>query len=51
MPHFQGQLAAPAASHDWATGKRAEIFGRTGQAMMNAITAHVEEKATAEGQN
>jgi limonene 1,2-monooxygenase len=44
MPHFQGQLAAPRRSHDWASGKRAEIFGRAGQAMMNAITKHVEER-------
>ena len=44
MPHFQGQIAAPRASHDWATAKRGEIFGRAGQAMMNAITKHVEER-------
>ncbi len=45
MPHFQGRLAAPRTSHEWATGKRNEIFGRAGQAMLNAITAHVDEKA------
>lgn len=45
VPHFQGQLAAPRVSHDWATGKRGELFGRAGQAMMNAIQTHVEEKA------
>jgi limonene 1,2-monooxygenase len=50
IPHFAGQLAAPRTSHDWATGKRDELFGRAGQAMLNAITSHVEEKAaTAEG--
>jgi limonene 1,2-monooxygenase len=45
MPHFQGQLAAPRASHDWAVANRNELFGRAGQAMLNAITAHVDEKA------
>ncbi|HYD10131.1 MAG TPA: hypothetical protein VEA78_08515, partial [Acidimicrobiales bacterium] len=51
MPHFQGQLASQRRSHDWATAKRGEIFGRAGQAMMNAITKHVEETggATAGG--
>jgi limonene 1,2-monooxygenase len=44
MPHFQGQLGAPRTSHDWATQKRGEIFGRAGQAMMNAIQQHVQEK-------
>ena len=49
IPHFQGQLSAPTVSHDWATAKRGELFGRAGQAMMNAITTHVEEKAAANG--
>lgn len=44
-PHFQQQLSAPRVSHDWATAKRGELFGRAGQAMMNAIQTHVEEKA------
>jgi limonene 1,2-monooxygenase len=44
MPHFQGRLEAPRVSHDWATAKRNELFGRAGQAMLNAITTHVEEK-------
>jgi limonene 1,2-monooxygenase len=47
IPHFQGQLAAPTESHDWATAKRGELFGRAGQAMMNAIQSHVQEKAEA----
>jgi len=47
VPHFTGQLAAPRTSHEWATGKRNELFGRAGQAMLNAITSHVEEKAAA----
>ena len=50
IPHFQGQLAAPTVSHDWATAKRGELFGRAGQAMMNAIQTHVDEKSTANGQ-
>src|SRR3954453_182409 len=49
IPHFQGQLAAPYVSHEWATAKRGELFGRAGQAMMNAITTHVEEKAATNG--
>lgn len=44
IPHFKGQLRSPAASHDWATAKRGEIFGRAGEAIMQAITQHVEEK-------
>jgi len=40
------QLAAPRISHEWATEKRGELFGRAGQAMLDAITAHVDEKAT-----
>lgn len=44
IPHFQGQLNAPTTSHDWATAKRGELFGRAGQAMMNAIQSHVQEK-------
>jgi limonene 1,2-monooxygenase len=48
MPHFRGQLAAPRASHDWATAKRGELFGRAGQAILNAITSHVEEKQAEE---
>jgi limonene 1,2-monooxygenase len=47
IPHFQGQLATPTASHDWATAKRNELFGRAGQAIMNAITEHVEDTTPA----
>jgi limonene 1,2-monooxygenase len=43
IPHFKGRLDAPRTSHEWATGKRAEIFGRAGEAIMNAITTHVSE--------
>ena len=45
IPHFQGQLAAPRTSHEWATAKRGELFGAAGHAILNAITSHVEEKA------
>lgn len=48
IPHFKGRLAAPRASHDWATAKRGELFGRAGQAIINAITTHVEEKEATE---
>ncbi|CAN5118614.1 LLM class flavin-dependent oxidoreductase [soil metagenome] len=40
IPHFKGQLVAPAASHEWAKGKRDELLGRAGQAVMNAIGDH-----------
>ena len=46
IPHFKHKLAAPRATHDWAASKRNELFGRAGQAIMNAITSHVEEKAS-----
>jgi limonene 1,2-monooxygenase len=49
IPHFTGQLTAPRASHNWAVEKRGELFGRAGQAIMNAITTHVEEKAGGNG--
>jgi limonene 1,2-monooxygenase len=39
MPHFQHRLEGPRTSHDWAVDKRNELFGRAGQAMLNAITA------------
>jgi limonene 1,2-monooxygenase len=45
IPHFQGQLTAPRASHDWAVANRGKLFGRAVQAIGNAITSHVEEQA------
>jgi limonene 1,2-monooxygenase len=45
IPHFKGQLGAPRGSHDWAAAKRDELFGRAGQAILQAITSHAEEKA------
>jgi limonene 1,2-monooxygenase len=44
IPHFKGQLNAPRASHDWATENRGKLFGRSMQAMGNAISSHVAEK-------
>ena len=44
MPHFQGQLAKPRHSHEWATENRGTLFGRSIQAIGNAITEHVQEK-------
>jgi limonene 1,2-monooxygenase len=44
IPHFKGRLQSPIDSHEWATAKRGEIFGRAGQAIMNAIQTHVAEK-------
>jgi limonene 1,2-monooxygenase len=44
IPHFKGQLDAQRASHDWGRASRKQLFGRAGQAIMNAITSHVEEK-------
>ena len=46
IPHFKGRLQSPIDSHEWATAKRGEIFGRAGQAIMNAIQTHVAEKET-----
>ncbi|HXW38165.1 MAG TPA: LLM class flavin-dependent oxidoreductase [Acidimicrobiales bacterium] len=46
VPHFKHKLAAPKDSHDWAAAKRDQLFGRAGEAIMNAISSHVEEKAT-----
>jgi limonene 1,2-monooxygenase len=44
IPHFKGRLQAPKDSHEWATAKRGEIFGRAGTAIMNAIQTHVADK-------
>ena len=44
IPHFKGQLTAPRASHDWAKGMRDQLFGRAGQAIVNAITEHTDEQ-------
>jgi limonene 1,2-monooxygenase len=49
IPHFKHKLAAPRASHDWAAAKRPELFGRAGQAIMNAHTSYAEERAAKDG--
>jgi limonene 1,2-monooxygenase len=46
IPHFKHKLAAPKDSHDWAAAKRDQLFGRAGEAIKNAISSHIEEKAT-----
>jgi alkanesulfonate monooxygenase SsuD/methylene tetrahydromethanopterin reductase-like flavin-dependent oxidoreductase (luciferase family) len=43
IPHFKGQLEASRASHEWAKGKRDQLLGRAGQAVVNAITQHTGE--------
>ena len=40
IPHFKGQLTAPQASHEWAKGKRDELLGGAGVAVVNAIKEH-----------
>jgi len=47
IPHFKGRLAAPKDSHDWAAAKRDELFGRAGEAIVNAIKSHAAEKEAA----
>jgi len=47
IPHFKGQLASTQTSHEWAISKREHLFGRAGQAIMDAISTHVEESAAA----
>ena len=44
IPHFKNRLASAKASHEWATAKRGELFGRAGQAIINAVQSHVAEK-------
>ena len=43
IPHFKGQLDSARASHDWARGKRGELLGRAGEAIVRAIGEHTEE--------
>ena len=44
IPHFKGQLEAARSSHDWARDNREQLIGRAGQAVVNAITEHVDEQ-------
>jgi limonene 1,2-monooxygenase len=43
IPHFKGQLQASRASHDWASGKREQLLGRAGEAVIKAISEHTDE--------
>jgi limonene 1,2-monooxygenase len=50
IPYFKGQLESTQASHDWARGKRSELLGRAGEAVVKAITEHTDElKLESEG--
>lgn len=43
IPHFKRQLDASRASHDWAKGMRDQLLGRAGEAVVKAISEHVDE--------
>ena len=45
MPHFTGQLDAPAASCEWVTGSGGEFVTRAANAIMKAIADHAAEQA------
>jgi limonene 1,2-monooxygenase len=48
MPHFTGQLDAPANSCEWVTGSGGEFVNRAANAIMKAISDHAaEQQATA----
>jgi limonene 1,2-monooxygenase len=47
MPHFTGQLEAPAASCDWVTGSGGEFVNRAANAIMKAIADHAAEQQPA----
>ena len=47
IPHFKRQLEASRASHEWAKGKRDQLIGRAGEAVVKAITEHVDEQKDA----
>jgi limonene 1,2-monooxygenase len=44
MPHFTGQLDAPAASCEWVTGSGGEFVNRAANAIMKAIADHAAEQ-------
>ncbi|EUA02360.1 limonene 1,2-monooxygenase domain protein [Mycobacterium kansasii 732] len=48
IPYFKCQLEAPRASHEWAKGKREDLIGRAGQAVVKAINEHVAEHQRSE---
>jgi limonene 1,2-monooxygenase len=43
IPHFKRELESTRASHDWAQGKRGELLGRAGEAVIKAISEHTSE--------
>lgn len=47
IPHFKRQLDASRASHDWAKGMRDQLLGRAGEAVVKAISEHVDEHKAA----
>jgi limonene 1,2-monooxygenase len=47
MPHFAGQLDAPAASCEWVTGSGGEFVNRAANAIMKAIADHAAEQSPA----
>jgi limonene 1,2-monooxygenase len=46
MPHFTGQLDAPANSCEWVTGSGGEFVNRAANAIMKAIADHAVEQQT-----
>lgn len=48
MPHFQNQLAAPAASCEWVTGSGGEFVNRAANAIMQAIADHAAARPPAD---
>ena len=44
MPVFQGSAVAPEASRAWVTNQGAELVGKIGSAIMQAISEHAAEK-------
>jgi limonene 1,2-monooxygenase len=47
MPHFTGQLDAPAASCEWVTGSGGEFVNRAANAIMKAIADHAAQQQPA----
>jgi limonene 1,2-monooxygenase len=47
IPHFTGQLAAPAASRDWVVGSGTEFVDRAARAIGKAVEDHAAEQAAA----
>jgi limonene 1,2-monooxygenase len=45
IPHFRGQLEAPAASCEWVTGSGGEFVNRAANAIMKAIGDYADERS------